>query len=180
MNENDAIKPKSIFRLDYQQDFPRTDISKNDAAMLGLMFQNEQIFQDTYSVIERESLLLRLGHKSILAGSQRHLLKHESGLLSLGFKTYFAITGLVTNEIPVHHNAAGGMKYHMENAFLAVRDNFERETTQLPLLFRNHRPNTSEVVETCAQRKFGAIVDYAIVGAALAYQLDMGTSIESN
>lgn len=63
-------------------------------------------------------------------------------------------------------------------AYIAINLNFDEETSNLANLFRNHLPNTSRVVEAAADRRHGGAIDYAVVGAALAYRLDMGTAIE--
>lgn len=160
-----------------QENFPREDLTEENAALLELLFQNEHAFNTSHAAAERYSILYRVGHGVLVAASRPHVIQHESDAISHGIGTYESISKIVSPRERFYQNTmfAGP---HIEMAYLAVNNNFYDETVNLATLFRNHLPNTSRVVEATAGRFHGGAIDYAVVGAALAYELDMGTSVE--
>lgn len=163
--------------LEPQDNFPKVDLTLANTDLLELMFQNVSIFDQMHRAAEQASSLYKVGHKALVAASRPHVIQHEADALSHGAGTYEAIAKLVAPIERAYHNTMLA-RTHIEMAYLAINLNFDEQTNTLPALFRNHLPNTSRVVEAAADRVHGGAIDFAIIGAALAYRLDMGASVE--
>lgn len=160
-----------------QENFPREDLTDENADLLSILLQNYDAFTRAHTAAEELSILYRVGHGVLAAAARPHIIQHESNALSHGIGVYEAVSALVSPAERAYRNTMLA-RPHVEMAYLAINENFDRETGNLVALFKYHRPNTSRVVEETADRFHGGAVDYAVVGAALAYRLDMGTSVE--
>lgn len=164
MNKLTTIQP--------QESFPTVDLSDQNADTLELLLQREESFENIVTEAKQANMLMRRGHDILLIACKQHLLRHELEMVSNGVETYISISSLVAPTVRPYRNSVS-LSPHLEMALLAVDENFTQVTDNLPELYRNHRPNTSRVVEARARRTHGNNVDYAVTGAALAYRLDM-------
>lgn len=163
--------------LQPQENFPREDLTDENAGLLELLFQNQTAFEKSHTAAERYSALYRVGHGVLVAASRPHVIQHESDAISNGIGTYEAISTIISPVERDYHNTMLA-RPHIEMAYIAINLNFDEETGNLANLFRKHLPNTSRVVEAAADRRHGGAIDYAVVGAALAYRLDIGSAAE--
>lgn len=166
-----------LVTLQPQENFPREDLTDENADLLELLFLNRTAFNESHIAAERYSPLYKIGHGILVAASRPYVIQHESEAISHGIGAYESIAKIVS---PIERGYQNTMlaRSHIEMAYLAVNGNFEQETGNLANLFRNHLPNTSRVIEATADRFHSGAIDYAVVGAALAYELDMGASVE--
>jgi len=155
-----------------QPNFPREDLTPENADVLELLMANEQILDTSHEAVERMSWIFRVGHPSILHSAKKvHDDTSRLSAINHGVKSFEAITAMVGGEMaiadifPTHREASRLL--HLEpnltgNYLDEAMEDFQQET-----------PHTAEVVRSSTARFHGPLVTYAILGAAMSRKFEL-------
>lgn len=161
-----------IAGLTPQTDFPRVDLSEDNADMLELLMANVGIVQEQHDAIENLSWIFRVGHVAILHSAGR-VYENDDRLVAVnhGVAMFEAITAMVdgiaavSDPTPVNNQASRLIQLDGRG----VDDYFESSLES----FKSDTPRTAEVVRTSSSRFHGPLVSYALLGAAMSRRFEL-------
>lgn len=158
---------KIIIGIETQPSFPLEDLSDKNAETLELLLSNKLIVSEFHDVAEKSAWAFKVGHPAtthcagrLYDGAYIEAVSHGAAVLE-AMNT--AVVGVAASEADmfrvnssahdlISHASEGRLRGHS----LAALDDF-----------RDQMPLTAEVVGSASRRFFGALTDYAILGAAL-------------
>jgi len=158
--------------LEPQPDFPKVDLTEDNALMVELMLSNTAVVEAGHVSAEAVSRLFKLGHTSIISAALR-LDYHDGriGAIDYGVSAMETISGLVM-AIP-EEDEVGDITVNAAALAqcLGVRD-LRRYVDDAVDRFVEATPLTAAVVNTAGQRFFGAHSSYVVLGAAVTSQFE--------
>ncbi|HET8883944.1 MAG TPA: hypothetical protein VFM68_00555 [Candidatus Saccharimonadales bacterium] len=166
----------NLITLEAQNNFPHEDISDSNAEILEMLLQNQTIHESSHKSAEAASILYKMGHQTLLTASQIEPELSQSDALSHGISTYEAISALVHPNVDAEVHDSITIHPHLKMAYMALRYNFDDETERVYSYFGENLPRMRQIVETSAERFHKRPREYAIIGAALAHQIDINAS----
>lgn len=157
-----------------QPNFPKEDLTDNNAAMLELMLSNREMSEDLHVFSEKTILLYRVGHKVINHITEKSL--DQSNLMravSHGTAVYESISAMVTASKDITPR-----KIQIIESLITVLGDekpmelvvYQQEATAT---FCTELENTKDVITTASARLFPHPTDYAVLGAAMARQFEL-------
>jgi hypothetical protein len=155
-----------------QANFPKVDLSDDNATLLELMMSNVGILRESHEVVERASWIFRVGHATILHSAKR--VYDEGSRMSAvnhGVTTFEAITAMVGGIAAV----SDPTPVNRQSSRLTLFDPNELGNYIDSALdsFRSDMARTAEVVRSSSSRFHGPLTSYAILGAAMSRQFEL-------
>lgn len=159
-----------------QADFPYEDLSESNASLLELMLSNKELVASGHALGEGVSWAFRVGHPTIVKGLGR--IYDEPRLLEAidhgvqvfeAASTFVSEQPLVVDEAVVIKNGIG-----ISRAF--SKEKLDQYASAALENLSNELPRTKEVVESASKRFFAHLTSYAILGAAMSRQFEVGDS----
>lgn len=157
-----------------QPDFPREDLTPDNADMLEMMMANREIVDAGHAAAERTVWSFKVGHAAIRrsVGAIYDKAKHQEAI-DHGVATFEAIAAMVGGEVvhmdsfPIHVTATNLL--HLSPHALG---DYHDESLDS---FRDNAPRTAEVIQQASRRFYGPLAAYALLGAALSWQFERDT-----
>ncbi|HRJ05996.1 MAG TPA: hypothetical protein PK096_00290 [Candidatus Saccharibacteria bacterium] len=157
-----------------QPDFPKVDLTDDNAAFLELMLANGDIVAQVHLEAENTWRVFKIGHQSILRAVPR--LDYDSTqdkAIDYGTSMFETMSALVNSKpgdnifkISDMASALGGVfdEAWLRKYFLDAYDCFQNQT-----------PRAAEVVRS-ASRLNSALTEYAVLGAAISRHFDIDSA----
>lgn len=166
---------KFITGLTPQPNFPREDLTADNALLLELLIANPDLAQVSHQVSEELSWVFRVGHPAILQGMQR-LYDDPTciGAINNGVMMFETTTAMVA----ATPKAGDWIKVIRNGSELATRSNSNTLNEQIEDAvadFRRDLPLTGEVIAAASERFFPQLTAYSLLGAALSYQFEQSS-----
>ena len=159
-----------LLGLEAQPRFPREDSSSHNADMIELLLANFQVVAQAHDKSEAYISAFRLMHPAVVQATARsfkapalHVIDHgvvsveAMSMLVQAYPEESAVLKLNSTAI-----ASGASENGVLNYAFDARERFQEEL-----------PRATEVIKTSSGRFFPGLTDYAILGAALACQLEL-------
>lgn len=161
--------------LESQSDFPREDVTENNADMLELLLLHDATIELSHISAEKISYLYRLGHKTLVITAEPHFDDSQrSAAFSQGIKTFEAIAALIRPDFDISKH---GNKPHIDSEIIGTRqhltDEFMGTVEHVRDQFTSELPRTKTLIGQSATRFCRNYQDYAITGAAVARWLEL-------
>ncbi len=157
--------------LEPQPNFPFEDIAADNADILELLLASDLVIDAGHRTAEEMHQLFQLGHSSIDAASKRvGYDADQQNAISTGVATMETIRGLL-NGIPKVEMRA----LHINTTAIGVTmktPKLQSYANQAYEEFMTELPRTAELVCQANRRRHSYLVTYAVLGAALTYQLE--------
>jgi hypothetical protein len=162
-----------ITGIEAQPNFPREDLTDDNAAILELLLSNRDLVGESHAISEQTSWVFRVGHRvvnTVAAG----VLERDGRLEAVnhGTTVYEAMSALLTaaptdtNELfAVEKQAAAWTEADTTNAVTYQQEAYAA--------FHQDLPRAKEVVEAAASRFYPHFTGYALLGAAMARQFEI-------
>lgn len=159
--------------FDTNPNFPLEDISEQSVDILAMMLSSPELLTNLHNLAERDVRLYRLGHSAITGKISECIDPSVARAASVGVAVYESMSNLVRQN---HENIGFGGILRLKL--------YERMTPDETLLhleacegpFRRHLPGAAEVVREAATSILDHDIEYAVLGAAAARQLDLETA----
>lgn len=159
--------------LEAEPNFPRQDLSDNNAMLLELMLTNADIVTAGHTNAEKISWVFRAGHPAmryaanrIITGSDR-VVAFDHGISS--YETIAALLDTVPDYCDMFTINANAVA--LTSGFPDLKlDNYVENAYRD---FLNDMPRTAEVVLTSSRRFHPSAATYAVAGAAVARQFEL-------
>lgn len=155
-----------------QEDFPRVDLSEENAELLELMLANLELVNSGHEMGEGVSWMFRVGHPAVVVGLGRIYDKPELlEAIDHGVKVYEAASSFVTepsvsDEWKVIHGGAGLMRILSLNELDEYASVAMGEMTE-------QMPRTKELVSVSSKRFYAHLARYAVLGAAMSRRFEL-------
>ena len=161
--------------LSAQQEFPRVDLTEDNADMLELLMANAELVGQSHQAIEQVSWVFKLGHATIMHGAP--LIHDDDARLAAidhGAATFEAMTCLmqgiaVVSDIQVVNNQAARLR----KTTVTKLGNYMDESLDS---FTTEMPRTVDVIRSSSRRFHGPLTNYAILGAAMSRRFDLDSA----
>ncbi len=161
-----------ITGISLQPNFPREDLTDENADLLELMIANHEIRTSSHEAVERMSWVFRIGHPSILFSAAK-IYDEDERLTAIhhGVVSFEAITAMVggnaivSDIVPTNREASRLL--HLEEVEL------ESYIDQAVDGLKYETPRTAEVVHASAARIHTALTSYALLGAAMSREFEL-------
>jgi hypothetical protein len=163
----------NFVKLSAQHEFPIKDISDENAEILEFLLLNPDIINNSHLTAEAARYLYSAGHLGLNAVATHYLedpARRES--FSEGIKAYEAMSCMVQPSIIPEDEAAITLEI-LTAQHLLSRD-FGGTLSDASSDFYTDMPRAAVVIGESAAR-FSMNRDYAIAGAAIARQIELGT-----
>ncbi len=165
---------ESLISLTPQPDFPRVDLTDDNAELLELMLQNATIRRDSHQLAESAVQPYRPTHQALVMMATRHLTSENAYGIHAGATTLEAITALVQP----HLREYDSNETFRRTISLSLVDELDEALALLENAgerFSREQPNTREVILTVVSRYNSSLGKSAILGAALVRQIELLT-----
>jgi hypothetical protein len=160
--------------LETQYDFPQTDISDSNADLLELLLLHGETAELSHASAERVSYLYKIGHRALSMAALPHLDDDErSRAFSYGIATFEAVSALVRPQFDVTRHNTIDINFKVLSAHRQLDSDFIPTLTEARDTFSDVLPRTKQLVGQSATRFCRHYSDYAVTGAALAWQLEI-------
>ena len=162
--------------LSTQYDFPRVDLSEDNADLLELMMANVRVLDQAHTTAEQGSWIFRIGHQAVLNGAARRFPNADQQALSAvnnGIATFEAVTCII-NGISRDTDMAPANREFLKLTHADTEDLDEYIETALQT-FTTDMPRTAEVIRTSTRRFHGPLTSYAVLGAAMSRQFELAS-----
>lgn len=163
---------ESLITIQPQPDFPRVDLTDDNASMLELLLQNAAIRRDSHTLAESAVAPYRPAHLAIVMMANRYLTPESMYGIHAGATTLEAIAGMVQPNLReydataiVRHTVSLSMVDELDEALSLLETAGER--------FSLEQPNTREVILAVVSRYDRTLGKSAILGAALVRQIEL-------
>jgi len=167
---------KLIRGVESQSGFPSEDISDEAAAMLELYLLNREYVDSFHRSAEMISFLYRLGHETLnLAANQKLGGSERFAAFSHGIGTFEAISSLVRPQLGDLHTDREESVQRIMVVQGGLSGDFIGTVTDAKDKLRQDLPRTTQLIGESAARFYCNHADYALSGAALAREVEVGT-----
>ncbi len=162
-----------ITGIELQPEFPKEDLSENNALLLELLLANQPMLQAAHTAIKEVSWISRVGHPTInRCANNLYEDSTQEEAIDHGIVGYEAIHSLVVPTIERVHSFA------TERQSIRLLRDFDIEELRNHALdtaddFTNTLPRTSVTIERMSKRFIGNMTHYALLGAALARRFEL-------
>ena len=164
---------KLVMGLQPQPEFPRQDLSEDNAQLLELMLANEMILADGHGAAERVSWAYKVGHPAIRrAGLRSAVLGHQIEAVNHGVMVYESMAAMLQaaptrcDTFTVNTNACALVTGLDDDGLFDYIDKAYQQ-------FGVDMPLAAEVVENCSERFYPHLGNCAVIGAGLARQFEL-------
>lgn len=158
----------------HQPDFPKVDLTDDNAALLELMMASREMITNGHAIAESLLWSFRVGHASILQSSERAYDEVDWQLaIDHGVTTFEAIAAMVggghiqSNSFPINSE---GVRITQLDV-----DGFRDHGMSALDKFHQQAPRTAEVISMSSRRYHGPLTTYAVLGAAMSWQFERDT-----
>lgn len=162
-----------IASIEPQPQFPHEDMSEVNAQFLELMLANKDIVASGHQASEQLSWVFRVGHPALIRGFGKvHSDPERLAAIDHGVSVFEAASSLLSTDAPamefstVNTNGVAIAAAFNECDLCSYADKAYGHFTE-------NMQRTHEVVRTASERVFPYLVEYAALGAALAYQFEL-------
>lgn len=161
-----------ITGISHQPNFPREDLTVENADLLELMMANLEILKTSHEAVEQLSWIFRVGHPTIVFSAAKiHDEDNRLSALNHGVTSFEAITAMVGGEsmnadIQTTNSEANRL-LNLEPTHIG--DYIDEAVDD----FRHNTPHTAEVIRSSAARFHGHLTTYAILGAAMSRKFEL-------
>lgn len=156
--------------LSAQPRFPHEDLTDTNASLVELLIANSALRETMHEATEAVSLPSQVGHVSILSiVRDEYEQARRVDAIDHGVRSFEAIKAIV---------AAGSSTSTPDisatnRALMLLRSaNYERYLDEAVSSFADTMPRTREVIHISSRSTCGYFTDYALLGAALAWQFE--------
>lgn len=155
-----------------QAEFPRVDLTDDNADMLELMLANTQIVNESHRLVEASSWIFRVGHATVMHGTKRTFDADDRlAAVDSGIVTFEALTAMVsgmasTSDMLAVNNQAS----RLIQADGRKLDEYIEASVES---FSADMPRTRGVIEQSTRRFHGHLTGYAMLGAAMSRQFEL-------
>lgn len=163
----------TLVTLESAPDFPRQDLSENNAEILELLLANNELVTATHVSVEETSWLFQRSHPSLRFAANRLIEETQrSTAFDHGVTAFETITALVESSpgpLDIHatiNNSRAITHGLTEDELSAYLDHAHQH-------FVSDMPRTAKVVLDSSKRFFPITANYAVAGAALARQFEI-------
>lgn len=158
--------------LEPQPKFPHEDVSEANAQMLELLLASDALVESGHVNAEQLSPFFKLGHPSIdIVALRLDDSPYHQAAISSGVASMETIKGLLdafplTDSAAVHINTTAlTSSMHDRNVRTYADSAYDSFVADVP--------RAAEVIQVANRRRHGYFLSYALLGAALAYQLEL-------
>ena len=155
-----------------QPDFPRSDLTQDNADMLELLLQNKDMRNLAHMQAELHAPHYKLAHQALISLGGRLDQQRSIKGIDAGAAIYEAVTALVRPAIP---EVSELKVYHQLRGIYAIKDQDEAMNRILEARskFDGEQVRTRNLVLEVVSRSPFPIGDAALMGAALSRELDL-------
>ena len=162
-----------ITGIEAQPNFPREDLTDDNAAILELLLSNRELVGESHAISEKTSWVFKVGHRVVNAVAAG-ILERDGRLEAVnhGTTVYEALSALLA-AAPTRTSELFAVE--MQAATWTQADATRAVTYQQEAYaaFHQELPRTKEVVESAAGRFYPHLTSYALLGAAMARQFEL-------
>ncbi len=159
-----------------QPDFPKEDLTEENAALLELLLSNEMLVAESHATSEQMSWVFKVGHKVVnkVSGS---VLDHDNRFEALdhGAAVYEAMS-LLLAAVPTRADGTFVVQAQAAAWLRADSNKLIDYQEEAYAAFNNNLPRAKEVVGGVCSRFYPRLTNYAILGAAMAHQFELDTA----
>jgi hypothetical protein len=158
--------------LTQQHEFPRVDLTDDNADLLELMMANTGIVDTSHQTIEDMSWIFRVGHVSLMKGAAEiYPASERLAAINRGVTTFEAITGIVGGIAMMSDPTPVNRQFSKLRAFGSneIGDYYDSALQS----FTTETPRAAEVVRISSARFHGPLTSYAVLGAAISRQFEL-------
>jgi hypothetical protein len=162
-----------ITGIEAQPNFPKEDLTDDNAAILELLLSNRDLVGESHVISEQTSWIFKVGHR-VIATVASGILEKDDRLEALdhGTTIFEAMSGLLT-ATPVNSSALFAVETQAAawtQADAAQSADYQQEAYEA---FHRDLPKAEEVVTIAAARFYPHFTGYALIGAAMARQFEL-------
>lgn len=164
---------KLLGGIESQPRFPQEDLTEDNAALLELMLANPDIAKLGHAKGEQFVPAFQLIHPAALRGTARvHEEPARLEALDHGIASFETLCLLLASNMNAHPRVAAVIAARFAGHAAAITSVEQYLYGSLETM-RDEMPLTTEVVSESSRRFFGYFTEYALLGAALARQMEL-------
>lgn len=161
-----------------QSDFPRSDISVSNAAMLEALLRDPGVQETAHDNIERSSIMMRMAHRvfSTMLATTPEFNSKSAYWFSAGVTQYEAASSLLRLSDTHHPEYYDSITPAHHMAHLLHHNNQNEYFTRSYLDFLEEQPLFSDVISSVTEEtidKQRSAVEHALYGAAVQRQIEL-------
>jgi hypothetical protein len=158
--------------IEHQPDFPSVDLSENNALFFELLLTSKAQVAVQHKQAEEFSFLYKISHAAARLNADSIPVGSGFESLEYGMAGYEIIASIITpTQKPVEqltaHVAARSLHKVMRSS------HFPATMHELYAEFAEQQPVAKHVIETAATQHYHYMAHYAVIGAALARQIEL-------
>lgn len=159
-----------------QPDFPKEDLTDENAAILELMLSNRNLVAENHTASEQLSWVFRVGHP-LIARISGGILDHDSRFEALdhGAAVYEAMS-LFLAAVPTQTSELFSVQTQATAWLNASPSKLTGYQEEAYAAFSGNLPRAKELVSDVSSRFYPHLTNYAILGASMAHQFELDTA----